>query len=116
MRGFYLRSDGETDIDLYPVLSKEPQVEGTAWMISGGSVLASTEEISKVPTEFKGSSIIVEPRVLARKKVFLGLILADGHKTVPIEAYVWQGDNRLFQGSVPTSPVTDWREEGNQIP
>ncbi len=90
VRGFYLRSEGEPDTDINPALSREAQVEGTAWMLDGGPVLGAAEEISKVPEQEKGSSIVVDPRILAREKLLVGLRLADGQKTAPVEAYFQQ--------------------------
>ncbi len=94
VRGFYLRSEGEPDVDLYPALSKEPQVPNTAQAIAGGPVLLSEKERSKVPAQWKGSEIVLDARVLARKKVLVGLILTDGRKTAPIEAYIREGDKK----------------------
>jgi hypothetical protein len=112
VRGFYLRSEGEPDVDLYPALFRGPQVTGTAWFMDGGPVLLSEKERSRVPAQLKGSVIVVDARVLARKKVLVGLILADGRKAPPIEAYIREGDKRWFNGQCAVPPEAGVPEAG----
>ena len=90
VKGFYLRSEGEPDIDLFPELINEPQIPGTGWMIVAGPVLASDKERSKVPEAQATRAIVVPPRVFKRKKLLIGLILAEGQKSAPSEAYIGQ--------------------------
>jgi hypothetical protein len=90
VRGFYLRSKGQPDVDLHPALFKEPQVEGTAWMMDGGPIAVNEDERSRVPTPLRGRSIVLDARVLEREDLLVGLILADGRKTAPVRAYVGQ--------------------------
>ena len=94
VRGFYLRSEGEPDIDLYPAFCREPQVPDTAWMSTEGRVLHNEKERSMVPASYKGTDIIVSARVLERKEVLVGLILTDSRKTVPVRAYVQTAEKR----------------------
>jgi len=104
VRGFYLRFEGtpDLDLDLYPSLCKRPQVPNTAWMVSGGPVLDNEKERSSVPPLYKGTIIVVDTRafermdgrVLERKKILVGLILVDGRRTMPVQAYFDPGEKR----------------------
>jgi hypothetical protein len=116
VRGFYLRSEGEPDIDMYPALSKEPQVPDTAWIIGGGPVLLNEKERSRVPAELKRSVIVLDARVLARKRVLVGLILADGHKGAPIEAYIRGEENKREPVPPKHKPVPGIRGFGGHKP
>jgi hypothetical protein len=86
VRGYYLRSDGESDVEINPEIPKEPQVPGTAWMVGGGPIVHNDNERSEVPGRFKGLEMVVDVRVLKRKRLSVGLILADGRKTTPVQA------------------------------
>ena len=99
VRGFYLRSDGKPDLEIYPAFSKEP-FPGTAWMVAGGAVVANEEEKKKLTDaaineydEFPVTdrAIIVDDEFLTQKKVLVGLILANGQKTPPVPAYFRPG-------------------------
>jgi hypothetical protein len=89
VRGFYLRSEGEPDIYVLPyqLLFKQPQVPGTAWMIAAGPIVQNTMEQSKIPKSDHGLEIFVDAKVLEQKNLLVGLILADGRKTTPVQAY-----------------------------
>jgi hypothetical protein len=91
VRGFYLRSEREPDHDVYPFFSKKPQVPNTAWMVTGGPVLVNKEELAKVSASLKEAVVILDARVLAQKKVVVGLILVNGRKTEPVPAYFRPG-------------------------
>lgn len=91
VRGFYLRSEGKPDVEVYPAFSKEPQISNTAWMMTSGAVLANEEEREKVNMSYRGMAIVVDAGILAEKKVLVGLILANGQKTEPVPAYFRAG-------------------------
>ncbi len=104
VRGFYVRTEAEPDLDLYPTLNKEPQVPDTAWMILAGPVVLGEKERTTVPAPLAPRAIALDARVLAGKKLMAGLILADGRKTAPIEAY--------FRDEVPATHGTGGRGKG----
>jgi hypothetical protein len=89
VRGFYLRPEGEPDVDLFPALSKSRQEPPTAWLIAAGPIFRNEKEKeqSTLPAFYKGTEIVIDSRILARKKLLVGLILADGRKTAPVLAY-----------------------------
>lgn len=89
VKGFYLRREGKPDLEVYPAFSKEPQVPGTAWMVTSGPVVTSEKERAKVV--YKEMAIIVDAEILARKKVLVGLVLANGQKTSAVPAYFRPG-------------------------
>lgn len=87
VRGFYLRQEGSRDIYVYLPLLKGPQDPTTAWMVAAGPVVHNTTEQSKVSESAHGSEIFVDAQVLEKKKLLIGLMLADGRKTAPVPAY-----------------------------
>lgn len=85
VRGFYFRVEGEQDIEVFPTILNEPQVEGTAWMVQAGPIVTSAREIAKLRGEAKARAILVDPRILEVVNLHAGLVLADGRKSEPIE-------------------------------
>jgi len=60
-------------------------------MVTGGPVLVNKEELAKVSASLKEAVVILDARVLAQKKVVVGLILVNGRKTEPVPAYFRPG-------------------------
>lgn len=81
VRGFYFRLEGKPDIDVFPTIYNEPQVEGTAWIWQAGPVVTSPEELAKLEGEAKARAIVLERWFLESRHAQVGLILADGRKS-----------------------------------
>ncbi|MGQ9915491.1 MAG: hypothetical protein ACUVQQ_14210, partial [Thermogutta sp.] len=84
VRGFYFRQESKPDIDVFPTIYNDPQVEETAWIYQAGPVVTSPEELGKLEGEAKARAIVLERWVLESRRAQVGLILADGRKSEPI--------------------------------
>ncbi len=92
VRGFYVRSEGKPDCDIYPTLNKRPQVPGTAWMVAGGPIILGKIEDSQSQASSSQQAVLLDSSVLAQDELRAGLILADGRKTVPIRVFKLEGN------------------------
>ena len=86
VRGFYVRADADSDVDVYPVILNEQQVEDTAWLVQAGPVITELEQRSNLDQKLRQRAIVLPRRLLLSKKLLVGLILSDGGKTEPVHA------------------------------
>lgn len=88
VRGFYVRSEGKPDVNIYPALPNAPQVPGTAWRFAAGPVIHNENDRVRVRDNLRPATMLLDASVLERKKILVGLILANGGKTRPVEARI----------------------------
>ena len=90
VKGFYLRFEGSPDVDFRPGTVGFYDLPKNAWVTLPGPVLRNERERALVPQSLADRVLVIEEAKLRQKKLLVGLILADGRKSAPVEANIAQ--------------------------